>query len=107
MNETRAILPIHPEQLKSLEIQLGKMVEIFPEEQQMSFPNTFEVNTNDITLRSEGEIEEPQEVEEVEELDANELDELVEDESTSPKPNEMRKGVVEDYSRDDSLGRGA
>ena len=36
-------------------------------------------HTKDITLRSEGEIEEPQEAEEVEEDDANELDELMEE----------------------------
>ena len=73
----------------------------------MSLPNTLEVNpekkkrkkkmehTKDITLRSEEEIEEPLKVEEVEEVDANELDELVEEETTSLKPNEMRKRVVE------------
>ena len=65
----------------------------------MSLPNTLEVNpekeemehTKDITLRSEGEIEEPSEVKKIEEVDAIELDELVEEESTSLEPNEMRK----------------
>ena len=38
--------------------------------------------TKDITLRGEGEIEEPQEVEE--KVNANELDELVKEELTSP-----------------------
>ena len=55
-------------------------------------------HTNDITLRSGGEIEDPHEVEEVEEVDANELDELVKKESTSPEPNEMREEVVETIS---------
>ena len=48
-------------------------------------------HTKDITLRSEGEIEEPSEVKKIEEVDAIELDELVEEESTSLEPNEMRK----------------
>ena len=47
-------------------------------------------NTKNITFRSGGEIEELQEVEEVEDVDPNGLDELVEDESTFPEPNEMR-----------------
>ena len=77
-----------------------QMAQIFFEEQQGSLPNTHEVNLGKehmkyyetITLRSDGELEEPNR----EELHAKELDELVEEENEpiSLEPEE-RKKVVE------------
>ena len=81
------------------------------EEQKRSFPSILEVkletedvdNKEAITLRNGEELKELRR----EEVDANELKELVAkeiEESTSPKPNEMRKEVVETFSRDKSMG---
>ena len=78
-------------------------------EQQRSFPTNLDEkldkqdveHTKAFTLMSGRKFEKPTIVE----VDVNELEELVskEEESTSPKINEIREEIVE-YSRDDSLG---
>ena len=77
------------------------MAQHMKKEQQRSFPSILEVkpekedvdNKEAITLRNGGELKELKR----EEVEANELKELVakeEEDSTSPKPNELRKEVV-------------